>query len=143
MFQSALEETNELSTILQDELDSFSSVLQISQKIVSQVNSLPISMLSKMVNYRQEWIEKIQQLEAKRKACKNADDNSEIQNYMKKISDLAEKLVKIDDKIYVNLQNRKLKYVQEHSAFSGESSYNIKNKRKSSGSSSIVDITQE
>ena len=143
MFQNTLDETNELNSILQDELDSFSSVLQISEKIVNQIDSLPISMLTKMVNYRQEWIDKIQQLEAKRKAVKNAEENSEIQKYMKKISSLAEKLVKIDDKIYLNLQNRKLKYVQEHSAISGESNYNKKNKRSSSGSSSIVDITQE
>jgi len=143
LFQNTLEETNELNSILQDELDSFSSVLQISQKIVNQIDSLPISMLTKMVNYRQEWIDKIQQLEAKRKAVKNAEENSDIKKYMKKISGLAEKLVKIDDKIYLNLQNRKLKYVQEHSAISGESSYNLKNKRSSSSSSSIVDITQE
>jgi hypothetical protein len=143
LFQNTSKTSNELSVILQEELDSFSSVLKISQKIAGQVDKLPISMLTEMVNYRQEWIEKIQQLEEKRKSCGSSEENSEVQDYMKKISDLAEKLVKIDDKIYLNLQNRKLKFVKEHAAVSGEVNYSIKHKRSSGGTSSKVDITQE
>lgn len=143
MFQNTATEMGELQNILQDELDSFASVLQISQKIVKQVESLPISTLSTMVNFRQEWIEKINLLEEKRKALEIEDaQHPLIQEYMEKISELAKQLVEIDDKIYSNLQSRKLKFVQEHSTIAAEMGSN-KKQSKNLGGSSKVDIVQE
>jgi len=143
LFQSKAAETGELQQILRDELDSFASVLQISQKIASQVRSLPVPTLSSMVNYRQEWIDKIRLLEEKRKKLQGADTEQPLaREYMKKISDLARELVAIDDKIYSHLQSRKLKYVQEHSDITAGINVNKKHKRNL-GSSSKVDIIQE
>ena len=66
MFQTQATDQGELQNILQQELDYFNSVLQFSQKFEKQVKSLPISVLEDMVRHRQEWIEKIQQLEDQR-----------------------------------------------------------------------------
>jgi len=144
LFQNTSAQDNSIRDILQEELDSFTSLIQISEKLVKEVKKLSIPMLSTMVGYRQEWIEKIQQLEEKRKRMNIAvrPDMPE-QTYLKKISKLAEQLVKIDDRIYAGLQNRKLKFVREHAAVAGEAQYNEKQKHSAGSASRAVDITQE
>ena len=143
MFQHSGPETGRLQNILQDELDSFASVLQISEKIVKQVDKMPVSMLSTMVNYRQEWIEKIKLLEEQRRALdKDTANHPKLEEYMKKISELARQLVEIDDEIYSSLQNRKLRFVHEHSTVAGERNVHDKMNRNLGGSSK-VDIIQE
>lgn len=133
---------NELQNILKQELDFFSSILQFSEKFVQQVESLPVNMLSKMVNYRQEWIEKIQRLEEKRKEVKEQKKCGECEEYMKKISKLAEKLVEVDRQIHQHLQDRKMKCIQNHSAIAGQSSFDKKQAANQINRSKRLDIIQ-
>jgi hypothetical protein len=123
VFQNAATIPNNLESVLKLELDYFNSVLSISEKVVKQVESLPISVLTEMVDYRKEWIEKIQKLEIRRKELGTDPENSNEKKYIKNISRLASKLVKIDDKIYKNLEQRKLQYVQESASITGQKKY--------------------
>lgn len=112
MFQNN-NESQALEHILRTQLDYFNSVLTISEKVVKQVEQLPVKVLSEMVNYRKEWIEKIQELENQRKSIAEAAVNDVSKALMKDISHIASKLVQIDDKIYKNLEQRKLAVIQE------------------------------
>ena len=142
MFQNSVAVPNDLESILKLELDYFNSVLSISEKVVKQIEALPVTVLTEMVNYRKEWIGKIQKLEDQRKQIDKGKRNAKEQQYMENISDLAGKLVKIDDKIYKNLEKRKLQYVEQSAAIAGQSNYSRKQSRNSSNSSQI-DIIQE
>ena len=142
MFQNAATIPNDLESLLKMELDYFNSVLSISEKVVNQVETLPISVLSEMVNYRKEWIEKIQKLELRRKELDTGERDKTSQKYLKNISQLASKLVKIDDKIYKNLEQRKLEYVEKSAAISGQANYSRKHSHNTVGASKI-NIIQE
>ena len=144
MFQTLPADESQLQNILAQELEYFSSVLQFSQKIQKQIKSLPVAVLSEMVNYRQNWVEKIQQLEVQRKQLEAVQDDPRCKEMMKNISKSAEKLVKIDERIYEGLQQRKLKFVQEHSNVVSETQY-VKDQKSKRGQSSskILDIVQE
>ena len=128
---------NDLEAILKLEMDYFNSVLSISEKVVKQVESLPISVLTEMVDYRKEWIEKIQKLESQRKELDTGKRNDAANEYMKNISKLASKLVKIDDKIYKNLEDRKLKFIEKSAAISGQANYNRKQAQNDMSKSKI------
>ena len=139
MFQENINTVPDLNIILNQELDSFNSVLQFSEKIIEQIDTLPISALYQMVEYRQKWIDQIQGLEAYRKKISDqvvgANERLVIQN----ISKLARKLVKIDDRIYRQLQSRKLKFVKQHADLIAVRRQN----KSSSGLSNRMDIIQE
>lgn len=123
MFQNAAVIPNNLESVLKLELDYFNSVLSISEKVAKQVESLPISVLTEMVDYRKEWIGKIQKLENRRKELDTDPNNNNEKKYIKSISQLASKLVKIDDKIYKNLEQRKREYIEKSAAISGQKKY--------------------
>lgn len=137
MFQNSVAVPNDLEAILKMEMDYFNSVLSISEKVVKQVETLPISVLTEMVDYRKEWIEKIQKLESRRKEIDKGTRNAAADSYMKTISKLASKLVKIDDKIYKNLESRKLQYVEQSAAISGQARYSRKQAQNENKSSKI------
>ena len=139
MFQQEVASTNELSQILTQELDSFKAVLQFSEKIASQVDSLPISVLYQMVEYRQKWIEKIQRLEAERSKLQSSIVDETSKQIIQDISELAQKLVKIDEKIYRQLRKRKNKFVKEHADLISAR----RNNRMTDGYSRVMDIIQE
>ena len=143
MFQTISNNANQLQEILKEELERFSAVLKFSQKFVRQINSLPVSVLADMVKYRQEWIDKIQQLEERRRTISEKQEDGVVQDLIKKISKTAEKLVKIDERIYENMQQRKLKIVQEHSEVAGGAAYTRKQIGKKGQSSRMLDIVQE
>ncbi len=128
MFQNTATVPNNLEEVLKLEMDYFNSVLNISEKVVKQVESLPVSVLVEMVNYRKEWIEKIQKLENRRKELDTEMKTDSENKYIKNISKLASKLVKIDDKIYKNLEQRKMQYVEESAAISGQKTYSNRQK---------------
>ncbi len=142
MFQNAATVPNNLESVLKLELDYFNSVLSISEKVVKQVESLPISVLTEMVDYRKEWIEKIQKLENRRKELNKDPNTSNEKKYIKNISRLASKLVKIDDKIYKNLEQRKLQYIEKSAAISGQKKYSAKQANNINNRSKI-NIIQE
>ncbi len=134
---------NDLNNLLNAELEAFISILQFSEKFLEEVPSLPVHTISKMVEYRQEWIEKIQTLEEKRRELLKARDEEEINPYLKEISEVAKKLVAIDEKIYQHLQERKIQYVREHSELVNQKEAQKRlanNRNERSGS---VDIIQE
>lgn len=139
MFQSVSEQQGELASILQQELDSFDSVLQFSEKFARQVESLPVNSLAQMVNYRQGWIEKIQLLEEQRKKLDFSPKNDEIETIMKRISAAAEKLVAIDKEIYTALQGRKMKFVREHAQMVDQA----RPEKNTGNASRLLDILQE
>ncbi len=114
IFQTTDSGEQQLLSILSRELDSFNSVLDFSQKIVDQVGALPLAALSQMVQYRQEWIEKIQALEQQRKKLALNQKDDDIEYYMKMISAAAQKLVDIDKKIFENLRMRKIQFAKQH-----------------------------
>jgi ABC-type phosphate transport system auxiliary subunit len=128
VFQNTATVPNNLEEVLKLEMDYFNSVLNISEKVVKQVESLPVSVLVEMVNYRKEWIEKIQKLENRRKELDTEMKTDSENKYIKNISKLASKLVKIDDKIYKNLEQRKMQYVEESAAISGQKTYSNRQK---------------
>lgn len=139
MFQAQSTDQGELQHILEQELDYFNSVLQFSQKFEKQVKSLPVAMLEDMVRYRQEWIDKIQKLEEQRNRLKDPAETETDKDLIRKISQCAQKLVKIDERIYGGLQKRKLQYVKEHAQVVSETAYT--KKQSSAGQSAkIVDI---
>lgn len=142
MFQNSIAVPNDLESILKMEMDYFNSVLSISEKVVKQVETLPITVLTEMVDYRKEWIEKIQKLEHRRKEIDTGNRNDKANEYMKTISKLASKLVKIDDKIYKNLENRKLQYVEKSAAISGQVNYSRK-QAASENKASKINIIRE
>lgn len=144
MFQNSTTIPDSLEGILKLELDYFNSVVAISEKVVKQVENLPISVLTEMVNYRKDWIDKIQKLETHRKDYNLVATSQNEDEIMKKISKMASKLVKIDDKIYANLEQRKLQYIKESSALANESQYAHKQAQleMTTGASSI-NIIQE
>ncbi len=113
MFQKPSDLNDNLMLILRTQRDYFNSVLSISQKIVKQVEKLPVKVLAEMVNYRKEWIDKIQELENRRKEMPHTEVSDESRALMLEISQVASKLVKIDDKIYKNLEQRKMAVVRE------------------------------
>jgi len=76
LFQTVSNNTGQLQDILNEELECFTAVLQFSQKFVRQIKSLPVSVLADMVKYRQEWIDKIQRLEERRKAIEAKHDDA-------------------------------------------------------------------
>ena len=137
MYHNLTAVPNDLEAILKLEMDYFNSVLSISEKVVKQVESLPISVLTEMVDYRKEWIEKIQKLESQRKELDTGKRNDAANEYMKNISKLASKLVKIDDKIYKNLEDRKLKFIEKSAAISGQANYNRKQAQNDMSKSKI------
>ena len=143
MFQTNSNNASPLQNLLNEELQCFTAVLQFSQKFVRQIKTLPVSVLADMVKYRQEWIDKIQQLEERRKTIDEKEVDAVSKEIIKKISKTAEKLVKIDERIYENMQQRKLKFVQEHSEVAGEAAYTRKQAGKKGQRSRVLDIVQE
>jgi cell division protein FtsB len=142
VFQNTATVPSNLEEVLKLEMDYFNSVLNISEKVVKQVESLPVSVLVEMVDYRKEWIEKIQKLENRRKELDTEIKTDSENKYIKNISKLASKLVKIDDKIYKNLEQRKMQYVEESAAISGQKTYS--NRQKSDiQTESKISIIQE
>ena len=139
MFQQEAKIPTEMNEILAQELDSFKAVLQFSEKIVDQVESLPITVLHKMVGLRQQWIDQIQKLEAMRSELANQSVDDHGKKMIKDISQLAHKLVKIDDKIYAALRKRKNKYVKEHADLISAR----RNNKMTDGYSRVMDIIQE
>ncbi|RLD17179.1 hypothetical protein DRI50_00005 [candidate division KSB1 bacterium] len=139
MFQETINTTPDLSSILNQELDSFTSVLQFSEKIIEQIDTLPISALSQMVEYRQKWIDQIQELEAFRKKIGDKAVGENERLIIQNISKLARKLVEIDEQIYRQLQSRKLKFVKQHADLIAARRQN----KTSNGLSNRMDIIQE
>ncbi len=139
MFQENSYSTPDLSSILNQELDSFASVLQFSEKIIEQIDQLPISALSQMVEYRQRWIDQIRELEEHRKKIGDQaiDENDRL--IIQNISKLARKLVEVDDRIYRQLQTRKLKFVKQHADLIAARRRN----KTQNGLSNRMDIIQE
>lgn len=143
MFQTDLSQGSELHQVLEQELQSFNDVLQFSQKFVSEIESLPVDVLSNMINFRQKWVEQIHMFEEKRKTLQAMADDEQVKAYLKNISDMASKIVEIDKKIYKNLQKRKLKFIQNYSTTSSQArSFSRQVETKDSGSQR-VDIVQE
>lgn len=142
MFQTQAANQGELQNILQQELEYFNSVLQFSQKFEKQVKSLPVAVLEDMVRYRQEWIDKIQKLEEQRNRLKGVSEAKTDKELLRKISQCAQKLVKIDERIYEGLQKRKLQYVKEHAQVVSETAY-TKKQTNADRSAKIVDIVGE
>jgi len=134
---------SELCSILEQELDFFNSVLEFSKKFVKEIESMQVNVLSNMVNYRQNWVEKIQRLEEKRKTIQVQENDSEAKKYLKQISEVASKLVSIDKKIYTNLQNRKIEFAKNHSDTAAQTSSFSKQATNPKGNSNRVDIIQE
>ncbi len=143
MFQENAIGNFSMTEILKLEYDYFSTLLKISEKVARQVESLAVDVLSEMVDYRKEWIEKIQKLEIQRKALGAGKANPEADKYLKKISGIAGKLVKIDEKIYKNLEKRKLEYMEKSAAISGQSYYSSKQAAQIKSASSRLNIIQE
>ncbi len=139
MFQHETKIPKEMNEILAQELDSFKAVLQFSEKIVDQVDSLPITVLHKMVGLRQQWIDQIQRLEALRAELSDQKVDEQGKEMINNISQLAHKLVKIDDKIYDALRRRKNKYVKEHADLISAR----RNNKMTDGYSRVMDIIQE
>lgn len=139
MFQHETKIPKEMNEILAQELDSFKAVLQFSEKIVDQVDSLPITVLHKMVGLRQQWIDQIQKLEALRSELKDQKVDDQGNEMIQSISQLAHQLVKIDDKIYDALRRRKNKYVKEHADLISAR----RNNKMTDGYSRVMDIIQE
>lgn len=139
MFQDNINTLPDLNIILNQELDSFNSVLQFSEKIIEQIDTLPISALYQMVEYRQKWIDQIQELEADRKKINDQAVGANERLVIQNISNLARKLVKIDDQIYRQLQTRKLKFVKQHADLITARRQN----KSSNGLSNRMDIIQE
>lgn len=143
MFQTEQNGGNELQAVIQEELEYFNSVLQFSRKFLRQVKSLPIPVLADMVRYRQEWIDKIQKLEERRKVIDKDLENDATRKLTKEISKLAGQLVKTDEQIYSGLQKRKLNFVKEHADIVSETSYTKKQRYNSGQSANKLDIVQE
>ncbi len=139
MFQQETKIPSSLNDILTQELDSFKAVLQFSEKIVDQVDSLPISVLHKMVGVRQQWIEKIQKLEEQRSRFSDQPMDENGKKLVQDISKIAHKLVKIDDKIYAALRKRKNQYVKQHADLISAR----RNNKMTDGYSRVMDIIQE
>ncbi len=143
MFQKDSQTPQSLEHVLQTELDYFNSVLTISQKVAGQVEKLPVKVLSEMVDYRKEWIEKIQLLETQRKKFTPSDVSDDSRELMKQISQIAGQLVEIDDKIYKNLERRKLAYVEQSAAVAGKSDYARKAEIQVKNTINRINIIQE
>lgn len=139
MFQHDTKIPKDMNEILAQELDSFEAVLQFSEKIVDQVDSLPITVLHKMVGLRQQWIDQIQKLEALRAELSDQKVDEQGKEMINNISQLAHQLVKIDDKIYDALRKRKNKYVKEHADLISAR----RNNKMTDGYSRVMDIIQE
>ena len=130
---------NELEDLLVQELECFRSLLQFTEKSLYQIDKIPVNVLSEMLNYRQEWIDKIQYLEQQRKYMVDKYPDVNQDDYLEQISDVAGDLVEIDKQIYKNLEFRKMKYIQEISDNAIGRNYSGKESTKSN----ILDITQE
>lgn len=143
MFQDNTATNQNILEILRTEHDYFSTLLKISEKVARQVESLAVDVLSEMVDYRKEWIDKIQKLETERKNLAIDDTDPAVDEYMKKISNIAGKLVKIDERIYQNLEKRKLEYMEKSAAISGQSYYSGKQAALVKSASSRLNIIQE
>ncbi len=133
-------EAQNLASILSNELDSFKAVLQFSEKLVEQIETLPISALSQMVEYRKKWIEEIQKMEELRREFKDKPVDEESQKIIQDISGIAQQLVTIDAQIFKHLKERKLKFIKEHADLIAA---RRQNNRKHNGTSRIMDILQE
>jgi len=121
-----------LNEILKQELEYFQSILQFSEKFVNQIQTLSINVLAEMMNYRQQLLDKIRQLEEKRKLhWPDADDDS-AKNYLHRISEVAGNLVEIDNRIYENLQNRKMEYARQMSDNANGQAYLEKDRKLNS-----------
>ncbi len=143
MFETEPLGNKSLNDILRDELEYFDATLQYSKKFLKQVDTLPVAVLAKMVNYRQQWIDKIQELEQLRNTL-NEEENEDSKTYLKEISKTAKKLVKIDERIYEHLQQRKIKIVNERSNIISETQYTKKQGASGEGKSqNILNIIQE
>lgn len=143
MFQTSGVDKNELVQVLAQELDFFTAVLQFSEKFVDEVDKLSVTTLANMVTYRQEWIEKIQRLEEKRKNLSQIGSDEETKKYFQLISEAAKKLVVIDQQIYQHLQTRKMKFIQKHADISNETQRNVEQSKSRFNRARFVDIIQE
>jgi len=143
LFQDNTDANQNVLEILRTEHDYFSTLLKISEKVARQVESLAVDVLSEMVDYRKEWIDKIQKLEIERKNLDTDGTNPAVDGYMKKISNIAGKLVKIDERIYQNLEKRKLEYMEKSAAISGQSFYSGKQAALVKNAASRLNIIQE
>ncbi len=140
MFQQETQSAENLNQILNKELDSFKAVLQFSEKIVDQIETLPISVLYKMVEFRQQWIDKIQKLEEFRNKLTDQKVDETDKEIIKDISALAEQLVKIDERIYKQLRERKTRYIKQHADLI---TARRQNRKDNNGYSRVMDIIQE
>lgn len=143
MFQETAANNQDVLDILRTEHDYFSTLLTISEKVARQVESLAVDVMSEMVDYRKEWIDKIQKLEVERKSLETDMTDAAVASYMKKISSIAGKLVKIDNRIYKNLEKRKLEYMEKSAAISGQSFYSGKQASQIKSATSRLNIIQE
>ena len=133
------DDKNELISVLEQEFEYFETLLQYTEKSLAQVDSLSVSVLTEMLKYRQEWIDKIQLLEQKRKNLVDKYPGVDQEVYLKKISSIAGDLVEVDRQIYKNLEYRKMKYIQQISYNAMGKNFMTRNQSKSQ----ILDITQE
>ncbi len=131
-----------LQTLLEQEVDYFRSLVQYSKKFVEEIETLSLNLVGEMINFRQEWIDKIQNLEDERKELNSNETNIETENYLKEISTMAKSLVEIDREIYRNLNSRKMNYVREMSKTATGKRYNAKQSQLSQNSN-ILDVRQE
>jgi len=143
LFQDNMAGNQNVLEILRTEHDYFSTLLKISEKVARQVESLAVDVLSEMVDYRKKWIDKIQKLENERKNLDTDGTDPDVDGYMKKISNIAGKLVKIDERIYQNLEKRKLEYMEKSAAISGQSFYSGKQAALVKNAASRLNIIQE
>ena len=133
----------ELQHLLKEEVDCFRSVLSVSRKSLERIDEMPIDVLNEMVNYRREWVERIQGLEVQRKSMPDEPRTPETVPLLSELSDLAVELVDVDKQIFARLQTRKLNYVRAMSANANGVAQQSRQTRSNNGTRKILDITQE
>jgi hypothetical protein len=136
-------EENKLSDILQKELEYFQAVYQFSKRFADQIPQLSIHVLTEMLNYRQDLIEKIQGLETMRRELQTDAPGEEAEKLLREISEVATRLVEIDNKISAGLQTKKMDYVRKLSESAVNQHHHQHQVNRGASDGKMFDIIQE
>lgn len=132
-----------LKFILRQELEYFKTIYQFSEKFANQIQTMSVNVLAEMLNYRQELLDKVKDLETQRKAFSEEQEPDEVRNLFEKISEVAGNLVELDNTIYENLQSKKMEYIRQLSDTASGMNYQDKLRNQDSGQGRMIDTRLE
>ncbi len=133
--------SNQIQDILNKELECFNNLLDQSQELIENSESVSLDSVRNLLKARKHWIEILQKLEGKKKNF--IINNNQFDKVIKEISQIARTLVAIDAKILDILHMKRLELVKDFSNITDNKIRNSKFCSLNQENAKIIDIIQE